>query len=88
MVAVGFDQSVGVRGPSNLEQMVKAMRFSITRSPQKMFWLHETEEKALGDGLAIIYATEVTSGDAHEAFDCRYKELICLATDQPPDRVT
>jgi hypothetical protein len=54
-----------------------------------MFWLHETEEKkALGDGLAIIYAADVTSGDAHEALVCRYKELICLATDQPPGRVT
>lgn len=31
-----------------------------------MFWLHETEEKKVfGDGLAIIYAADVTSGDAH-----------------------
>jgi len=53
-----------------------------------MFWLHETEEKVFGDGLATIYAADVTSGGAHEALVCRYKELICLATDQPPDRVT
>ena len=78
-----------MRGTSKLEQSVKTMRFPITRSPQKMFWLHETDEKkAFEDGLAIIYAADVTSGDAHEALVCRYKELICLATDQPPGRVT
>ena len=54
-----------------------------------MFWLHRSgEKKAFGDGLAIIYAAGVTSGHAHEALVCRYKELIYLATGQPPGRVT